>query len=52
MRRVRENFSWMPYDGALRKTICAKSGINILTSWPREYDARILSEAEYNAIIT
>lgn len=51
MRRIQENFRWMPYNGALRTTTCAKSGKGIQTSWPSEYDGRIVSEEEYIKII-
>lgn len=51
MRRIQENFRWMPFDGKLRKTQCGKSGMEIETSWPPEYDGRILSESEYIKII-
>jgi len=51
IRRLQENFAWMPYDGILRETICAKSGIPIHTSWPSEYDGRILCEDEYLKIV-
>lgn len=51
MRRIQENFSWMPYDWTLRTTTCAKSGKSIQTSWPSEYDGRILSEDEYAQVV-
>jgi hypothetical protein len=51
MRRIQENFKWMPYDGGLRATTCAKSGVKIQTSWPAEYDGRIVSEEEYLKIV-
>lgn len=51
IRRLQENFAWMPYDGTLRETTCAKSGVPIQTSWPAEYDGRILSEDEYLKIV-
>lgn len=51
MRRIQENFRWMPYNGVLRKAHCAKSGVQIQTSWPSEYDARILCESEYQKIV-
>lgn len=51
MRRIQENFWWMPYNGTLRTTKCAKSWKDIQTSWPAEYDGRILSEAEYLKIV-
>ncbi len=51
MRRIQENFDWMPFSGSLRRTKCAKSGKHIETSWPEEYDGRILSEEEYLKVI-
>lgn len=51
MRRIQENFRWMPYNGTLRTTTCAKSGKEIQTSWPSEYDGRILSEEEYLKVV-
>jgi len=51
MRRIQENFRWMPYNGTLRTTKCAKSGKEIQTSWPAEYDGRIVSEEEYLKIV-
>ncbi len=47
MRRIQENFSWMPFSGELRVTTCVKSGKKITTSWPSHYDKRIISEEEY-----
>ena len=51
MRCIQENFRWMPYAGTLRLTKCAKTRVDIQTSWPPEYDGRILSESEYAKII-
>lgn len=51
MRRIQENFKWMPYNGTLRTTKCAKSWQEIQTSWPAEYDGRILCEEEYLKIV-
>lgn len=51
LRRIFWNLSWMPFDGELRKAYCAKSGKEIQTSWPAEYDGRILSEEEYLKIV-
>lgn len=51
IRRIQENFRWMPYNGTLRTTKCAKSWNEIQTSWPSEYDGRILSEDEYLKVI-
>ncbi len=51
MRRIQENFRWMPYNGVLRTAHCAKSGVQIQTSWPAEHDARILCESEYQKIV-
>lgn len=50
-RRLQENFSWLFYDGELRSTHCAKTGAPIETSWPAEYDSRILSETAYLEVI-
>jgi hypothetical protein len=51
IRRIQENFRWMPYNGTLRTTKCAKSWKEIQTSWPSEYDGRIVSEEEYLKIV-
>ncbi len=51
MRRIQENFDWMPFSGSLRKTKCAKSGKDIETSWPEDYDGRILCEEEYLKVV-
>lgn len=50
-RRLQENFKWLFYNGTLRETTCAKMGKPIQTSWPVEYDGRILSEAAYLEMI-
>lgn len=47
INRIQNNFRWMPFNGELRETICAKSQKKIQTNWPKEYDERILSEEEY-----
>ncbi len=49
--RLQKNFSWMPYNGTLRKTTCAKSGAPIETGWPGKFDGRILCEAEYITVV-
>lgn len=51
IRRLKENFSWVPFHGTMRTTTCAKSWALIQTSWPTEYDGRIVSEEEYNKMI-
>jgi hypothetical protein len=51
IRRIFHNLSWMPFNGELRKTTCAKSGKEIYTSWTSEYDGRIVSEEEYLKIV-
>jgi len=51
INRIQDNFKWMPFVGELRKTICAKSGNEIFTNWPKEYDKRILCEEEYLRIV-
>lgn len=50
-KRLVENFRWMHYNGANRKTVCAKSNVAIETSWPEAFDGRIVSEEEYLKII-
>ncbi len=47
VNRMQSNLKWMPFNGELRETVCAKSGEKIQTNWPKEYDARLLSEEEY-----
>ena len=47
VERMQSNLNWMPFNGELRETICARSGEKILTNWPAEFDGRILSEASY-----
>jgi hypothetical protein len=47
IHRIQDNFRWMPFNGELRETFCAKSGKAIQTYWPEDYDGRILSEEEY-----
>lgn len=51
INRIQRNFRWLSYDGDLRKTKCAESEMDILTSWPKEYDGRILSEESYLKMI-
>ena len=51
MARIQENFHWMPFDGGLRETVCAKSGKLIQTTWGQEFDGRILSEEEYLKVV-
>lgn len=51
IRRLQENFKWMYFEGELRETKCAQSGKTIQTSWPKEYDGRILCEEEYLKVI-
>jgi hypothetical protein len=48
---MHQNLEWMPFQGELRNTICAKSRLPIQTYWPTDYDGRILSEEEYLKII-
>ncbi|MFA5272715.1 MAG: hypothetical protein WC353_00985 [Candidatus Peribacter sp.] len=47
MRRLQENFRLIPFDGELRTTICGKCQKQAQTSWPKEYDGRILCESCY-----
>lgn len=47
MRRLQENFSLIPFNGELRSTACGKCSGKTQTSWPTEYDGRILCEGCY-----
>lgn len=47
MRRIQENFRWIPFNGTLRTTACGKCETKTQTSWPKEYDGRILCEGCY-----
>jgi len=49
--RLQKNYAWLPFDGTLRETTCAKSGARILTGWGAEYDGRILSEGAYLDVV-
>jgi hypothetical protein len=47
MRRLQENFRLIPFNGELRETVCGKCRKQTQTSWPKEYDGRILCEECY-----
>ncbi|HAI98960.1 TPA: hypothetical protein DCL30_05560 [Candidatus Peribacteria bacterium] len=47
MRRLQENFRLIPFDGILREVACGKCRKRTQTSWPTEYDGRILCEECY-----
>lgn len=47
LRRIRELYSWMFYDGRLRQTTCALTGNKIHTNLPPFLDGRILSDKAY-----
>ena len=47
IRRVQENFRWLPFAGMTRTIKCGKCGANTETSWPKECDGRILCEGCY-----
>lgn len=51
VHRMQDNLYWMPFNGELRDARCAKSGVNIKTNWPKEYDSRILCEDEYLKLV-
>lgn len=46
-RRLEDNFRLMPFDGSTRATACGRCSAPITTSWPAEYDGRILCEECY-----
>lgn len=47
MRRLQENFRLIPFDGTLREVTCGTCRKKTETSWPKEYDGRILCEECY-----
>ncbi|MBI3619193.1 hypothetical protein HY213_04150 [Candidatus Peregrinibacteria bacterium] len=47
MSRIQENFRWIPFDGTLRETSCAKCRRMTKTGWPSVCDGRILCEECY-----
>jgi len=47
IRRLQENFRWMPFTGTTRTTSCGKCHHPTQTSWPTLYDGRILCEECY-----
>jgi len=47
MRRIRDNFAQIPFNGALRTASCGACTENMQTSWPAQYDGRILCENCY-----
>jgi hypothetical protein len=51
VHRLQDNFLWMPFNGELRDTVCAKSGEKIKTNWPEKFDGRILGEEEYMKLV-
>ena len=46
-RRLQENFRLIPFSGELRTSACGKCQKHVETSWPKEYDGRILCEECY-----
>jgi hypothetical protein len=47
IRRIKENYAWIFFNGELRQTTCAKTGASISTTLPQEFDGRILCEKAY-----
>jgi len=46
-RRLQENFRMVPFNGMLRKASCGKCQKEVQTSWPGEFDGRIVCEDCY-----
>jgi hypothetical protein len=46
-RRLSDNFRLIPFSGELRKTQCGQCKQAVHTSWPEEFDGRILCEKCY-----
>ncbi len=51
VNRLRDTFRWLPYDGGLRETWCAKTGDVVKTALPSAFDGRILSESAYLELV-
>ena len=47
IHRIQENFRWIPFNGKTRTVKCGKCDTATQTSWPSEYDGRILCEECY-----
>ena len=51
IRRMQENFKFVPFEGKLRKVNCGKCSKEIETSWPSNFDGRILCEEDYLNVV-
>lgn len=51
VRRLQENFQWMHFDGTLRQCHCSQCQSDIQTSWPSEFNTRILCESCYLNVV-
>ncbi len=51
VRRIKENFAWLYYDGNFRETTCVKTGERVMTTLPRALDSRIISEKAYEKLM-
>lgn len=51
IKRIQENFKWMPFSGELRDTHCAHCRSATQTNWPENFDARILCENCYLKLV-
>jgi len=47
-RRIKENFKLIPFSGATRSVSCAKCSDETQTSWPVDYNQRIVCESCYH----
>mgnify|MGYP001602690920 CR=1 FL=1 len=47
IRRIKENFSLIFFNGTLRETTCALTGEKIMTAIPQAFDGRIVSKEAY-----
>ena len=50
-RRLKDNYQWLHFDGALRQTVCSRCQATIETTKPAAYDNRILCEKDYLRLI-
>ena len=51
MKRIQENFKWMPFEGKLRSCKCGKCQKKIQTSFGEKYSNRVLCKDCYQAKI-
>ena len=48
IRRLQENFRWMPFDGTLKDAVCMDCKAHVKTSWGPEYHHNLLCDTCYD----